>query len=189
MPHFSALFDACVLYPAPLRDLLMRLALIGLFQAKWSAQIHEEWMRNVLQSRPDLSRERLEKTRELMDRHATDALVEGYEHLIHQLELPDEGDRHVLAAAIHAKVDVIVTFNLKDFPRSVLRPYGILPLHPDVFLCELLDIDQDSVCQAVREQRLSLKNPPKTARDLLETLEQQGLKKSVERLNEKLALL
>ena len=70
MARFVALLDACVLYPAPLRDLLMRLALAELFQAKWSAKIHEEWIRNVLLSRPDLTREKLEKTRSLMDSYA-----------------------------------------------------------------------------------------------------------------------
>lgn len=182
MARFVALLDACVLYPAPLRDLLMRLALAELFQAKWSAKIHEEWIRNVLLSRPDLTREKLEKTRSLMDSYAGDALVEGYEELEPTLTLRDQGDVHVLAAAIHAKVDAIITFNLRDFPEHALRPHGIVALHPDVFLCQLIEKDKDSVCEAVREQRLSLKNPPKRAEELLDTLEQQGLRVGVERL-------
>ena len=189
MARFVAVLDACVLYPAPLRDLLMRLALTELFQAKWSAQIHEEWIRNVLKSRADLTREKLEKTRTLMDRYAGDALVEGHEVLIPTLTLRDQGDIHVLAAAIHAKADAIITFNLRDFPERVLQPYGIVALHPDVFLCQLLDQDKDSVCEAVREQRLSLKNPPRTAEELLDTLEHQGLRRGVTRLREWLAVL
>lgn len=61
MSNFTVLFDACVLYPAPIRDLLMHLALTGLFRAKWTEDIHREWMESLLLKRPDLSRERLER--------------------------------------------------------------------------------------------------------------------------------
>ncbi len=77
MSSFSVVYDACVLYPAPLRDLLMRLAMTDLYGARWTQQIHEEWMRNVLANRPDLSRAQLERTRELMDCSVRDSLVEG----------------------------------------------------------------------------------------------------------------
>lgn len=100
MTHFTALSDACVLYPAPLRDLLMHLALTDLFRAKWTDQIHDEWIRSVLEQRPDLRREQLERTRQLMNAHVRDCLVTGYEDLIPALSLPDPDDRHVLAAAI-----------------------------------------------------------------------------------------
>jgi hypothetical protein len=78
---FTAFYDANVLYPAELRNLLMHLALIGLFRAKWSADVHEEWISNLLKKRPDLTRDKLERTRMLMDQHAVDALVTGYEDL------------------------------------------------------------------------------------------------------------
>ena len=103
MASFTALYDACVLYPAPLRDLLIQLALTDLYRAKWSHLIHEEWMRHLLQHRPDLTRERLERTRQLMDAHTRDCLVTGFEDLIPALQLPDPGDRYVLAAGIHAR--------------------------------------------------------------------------------------
>jgi len=67
----------------------MHLALTGLFRARWSAGVHEEWMTALLRKRPDLSREKLERTRTLMDLHAADALVRGYEDLIEGLHLPD----------------------------------------------------------------------------------------------------
>jgi hypothetical protein len=85
-------FDACVLYPAPLRDLLMWLATAGLFRARWSEEIHAEWMRNVLADRPDLQRAQLERTRALMDAHVEGSLVTGYAPLIETLELPDPQD-------------------------------------------------------------------------------------------------
>lgn len=182
MAAFTALFDANVLYPAPLRDCLMRLALTGLFRARWSNEIHDEWIRNVLANRPDLTRERLERTRDLMDAHAGDCLVTGYEPLVPALALPDEGDRHVLAAAIVGRADVIVTFNLKDFPEAALRPFDVAARHPDEFVCDLLDLDAAAVAGAVRAQRASLKNPPRTAADLLQTLRENGLVKATDLL-------
>jgi hypothetical protein len=100
---FTAFYDANVLYSAPLRDLLMHLALTDLFRAKWSNKVHEEWMENLLRKRPDLTRENLEKTRRLMDADVRDYLVEDYAHLISGLELPDPDDRHVVAAAIRGR--------------------------------------------------------------------------------------
>lgn len=120
MAGYTALYDACVLYPAPLRDLLLQLSLSHLFRARWSASIHDEWIRNVLQDRPDLTSEQLNRTRSLMDAAVPDALVRGYAKLVATLELPDPEDRHVLVAAICGRCDVIVTFNLRDFPRSIL---------------------------------------------------------------------
>lgn len=88
MAAFTAFYDANVLYPAELRNILMHLALVGLFRAKWSAAVHEEWISSLLERRPDLDRAKLERTRALMDKHAEDALVTGYEDLIPGLHLP-----------------------------------------------------------------------------------------------------
>lgn len=123
--QFTAILDACVLHPAPLRDLLMHLALTDLFRAKWTDAIHEEWIRSVLENRLDLTREQLERTRQLMNAHVRDCLVTNYEDLIPVLTLPDPDDRHVLAAAIRSSADVIVTFNLGDFPPETLKKWGI----------------------------------------------------------------
>ena len=116
----SVVYDACVLYPPPLRDFLMQLALTDLFRAKWKDAIHDEWMHNRQAARPDIKPEELQRTRQLMDSGVRDALVTGYKFLIPTLSLPDENDRHVLAAAIHSQASVIVTFNLKDFPEESL---------------------------------------------------------------------
>lgn len=118
---FTALYDACVLYPAPLRSLLMYLAMTDLLRARWTDAIHEEWMRNVQNDYPDITRQKAERIRDLMNAHAHDCLVTGYEDLIEALVLPDPNDRHVLAAAIRAGADVIVTSNLADFPAGILR--------------------------------------------------------------------
>ena len=130
------------------RDLLMHLAMTGLFRAKWTDEIHEEWIAGVLKQRSDLKREQLERTRELMDAHVLDCLVSGFESLIPGVTLPDPEDRHVLAAAIKSGADMIVTYNLKDFPEEYLAPYGIEAVHPDHFVNDQLELAPNIVCAA-----------------------------------------
>lgn len=160
----------------------MHLAVTGLFRAKWSAEIHEEWISNLLRNRPDLSRRQLERTRLLMDQHAVDSLVSGYEDLIPGLRLPDADDRHVLAAAIRGGADVIVTQNLRDFPAEAVEPFGIEILHPDEFVLRLFERAPEAVEGAAEDHRVSLKNPAKTRAEYLETLENQGLPRTVSAL-------
>ena len=185
----TAVYDANVLYPAPLRDLFIRLAQAGLVRARWTEAIHDEWVRSVLKHNPALSPDRLARTRGLMNEAVRDCLVTGYEDLIETLSLPDADDRHVLAAAIRADVEVIVTFNLKDFPAETLAGYGIEALHPDEFLESLFGSAPGPVCAAVKRQRESLRNPPKTAEELLATLEDSGLVQFVSRLRQFVELL
>lgn len=189
MATFTALYDACVLYPAPLRDFLMRLSVTELFRARWTDQIHDEWIRNVLKNRPDLTADQLDRTRQFMNCAVPDCLVTGYESLIEGLALPDPDDRHVLAAAIRCHAGVIVTFNTKDFPGSVLDHYGIEAQHPDEFVGHLLDLNPSAVCYAARMQRQSLRNPPKSPEEFLDTLLQQGMAGTVSQLQEMVDLL
>lgn len=179
---FTAIYDACVLYPAPLRDLLMWLGLSGLFRARWSAQIHEEWKRSLLKNRPDLSAEQLDRTSQLMDEAIPDALVSGHEALIPKLALPDPDDRHVLAAAVRCNADVIVTFNERDFPANTLRPLGIEAKHPDEFIDTLFDLDPPAIVQAAQLQRSSLKSPVLDVDHYLASLLRQGLVRTVRSL-------
>jgi hypothetical protein len=162
----------------------MHLALTGLFRARWSAEVHEEWISSLLKKRPDLTREKLERTRLLMDKHAADALVTGYEDLIPGLQLPDPGDRHVVAAAIRGRAAVIVTMNLRDFPAGIIAPFGMDAQHPDEFILRLLDVAPETVVAAAQDHRQSLKNPPKTVPEYLDTLERQGLTQTVSVLRE-----
>ena len=117
-PQFIVVLDANVIYPAPIRDLLLNLAALEIFSPKWSEIIQEEWIRNLLENRPDLSKKKLSRTVHLMNEAFPDAEVHDFEELIDQLELPDLNDRHLLAAAIHCKADAIITFNGKDFPEE-----------------------------------------------------------------------
>ena len=84
--NIAVVYDACVLYPAPLRDLLVQLATTGIFRAKWTELIHDEWTRNLLIKRPDLNANRLARLRVLMNENVSDSLVADFEDLIPTLE-------------------------------------------------------------------------------------------------------
>ena len=179
MPNSIVIFDACVLYPTTLRDYLMFLSDTDLFLARWTARIQDEWINNLLEDRPDLSRERLERTRQKMEEHVDDCLVEGYEHLIDTLKLPDMKDRHVLAAAIHTDASFIITFNLRDFPASILDPLAIRAITPDNFAMRLEASNPNEVIHAAKRQRMNMNKPPKSVNEYLNSLEKQQLPKTV----------
>ena len=179
---FTVVYDANVLFPAPLRDLLVRIALTGVIRARWTNEILDECFSNILDQRPDLDEARLQRTRDLMNSAVRDVLVTGYESLVEGLALPDRGDRHVLAAAIRCGAQVIVTFNLRDFPAEFLEPYSIEAKHPDAFVLDALDLTPAAVGAAVVDQARALRSPPTPLVDLLETLSGCGLTRSVGRL-------
>jgi predicted nucleic acid-binding protein len=176
------IYDACVLYSAPLRDLLMQLALTDTFKARWTDEIHDEWTRSVLADRPDLPAESLARCRSLMDQHVPDCVVTGYEDLIPTLTLPDPNDRHVLAAAIHGGANLIVTFNLSDFPTTVLERFHLDAVHPDEFIGRLWNERPALIIEAARLHRASLQRPPKSVTEYLATLEKCGLFETLVRL-------
>jgi predicted nucleic acid-binding protein len=181
---FVVVYDACVLHPAPLRDLLIRVAQTNVVRARWSDAILDECFRSILAARPDLKPEALARTRELMRIAVPDCVVTGHEQLIDGLDLPDRDDRHVLAAAIHAGAQAIITANLKDFPSVALAPYGVEAVHPDDFVLDLIDLAPVTIADVVREQAGALKNPPRTLTELLDTLSTNGLMQSVAKLRE-----
>ena len=113
-----------------------------------------------------------------------DCMVTGFEQLIGGLALPDADDRHVLAAAIKAGAQVIVTANLSDFPESTLASFNIEAKHPDDFVLDLIDLAPAKVALVVSEQAAALRNPPRTVEDILNTLQEQGLVQSVAKLRE-----
>jgi hypothetical protein len=181
---FVVLYDACVLYPAPLRDLLIRIANTGIVRARWSETILDECFRSILEQRPDLKPEALHRTRELMKKAVPDCLVRGFDALIDGLTLPDANDRHVLAAAIRAGAQAIVTFNLSDFPDEKLAPYNVEAKHPDDFVLDTVDLAPGLVTKVLSEQAGALRNPPRTVGELLDTLRSIGLVRSVAKLRE-----
>jgi predicted nucleic acid-binding protein len=118
---FIVVYDANVLYPNTLRDLLIRIAQQPhLVQAKWTDQIMDETLRALQKNRPDITEEKAARLRELINGAVRDCLVTGYQPLVEALDLPDPDDRHVLAAAIKVNAQLIVTRNLKDFPPKTL---------------------------------------------------------------------
>ncbi len=182
MSVYTVLFDANVLYPAPMRDLLLQLAVTDIFRARWTADIHREWIDALLVNQPHRDRAALERTRDQMDSATRDCLVTGYQSLITSLQLPDPDDRHVLAAAIVGRCDAIVTQNLRDFPKKVLAPHGTAAVHPDAFLHAQIELEPVIFCTAVRKVRARLKNPLYSVDDYLDTLTRQGLVATVSEL-------
>jgi len=179
---FVVLYDACVLFPAPLRDILLRIAVTGIVRARWTERILDECFRNIAEQRPDLKPNALTRTRKLMNEAVPDCLVEGFEDLVEGLRLPDPNDRHVLAAAIRAGAQAIVTFNLRDFPRDHLAPFWVEAIHPDDFVVDLIDLAPGVVTNVVAEQAAALRNPPRTIAEMLDTLRDQGLPQAVAKL-------
>lgn len=170
MAIFSALFDANVLYSVPVTDIVMELASTGLFRALWSDDIGDEWVRSVARDRPDLPVEKIERRRTNMAHALPQARVTGYRKLIAGLDLPDPDDRHVLAAAIAGRADVIVTFNLVDFPPDAVEPFGIEVQHPDEFLNHQKTLSEPLFLQCVKNIRARLSQPKYTADAYIDNL-------------------
>lgn len=181
---FVVLYDACVLYPAPIRDLLIRIANTGIVRARWSERILEECFRSIAAQRPDLASGALDRTRRLMCEAVPDCLVRGFEHLEDGLDLPDPDDRHVLAAAIRTNAQAILTFNLRHFPDHVLERYDIETKHPDEFILDTIDLAPGAVVKCISDQSAALRHPPMLVPELLDTLRRLGLVRSVARLRE-----
>lgn len=183
--RYTVILDACVLYPAPLRDLLLSLASAGLFHARWSARIQDEWVRNLLLQRPDLKREDLQRTCAMMSQAIPDSLVTGWEPMEQIITgLPDPDDRHVVAAALRGHADAIVTFNRKDFPAEVMEAVQVEVQHPDDFLLNQLDLAPIPALKAIKAMRARLRKPPLEAADLVTMLEKLLLPLSAARLRE-----
>lgn len=175
MANFTVVYDACLFYPAPLRDLMVRLAQTRRFRARWTTQIHQEWVRALLRNAPHLEPVLLERTVELINLAVPDSLVCGYEGLIERLNLPDPNDRHVLAAAIRVGAQAILTLNLKHFPSTILDEFDIFAGHPDDFILDLADLEPAVVTTVAKQQRAALNNPPYSPEEFIATMRRQGL--------------
>ena len=182
---FVVVYDACILYGNTQRDMLIRIAQSGLVQAKWTNTILDEMQENLCRNRPDISTEKLTRLRTLMNRAVPDVLVEGHEPLIETLKLPDPKDRHILAAAIKAQAQMIVTSNLKDFPAEVLSSWNVEAKSPDDFVLDQIDFDDRIVWACVQQIVDSRKNPPETIEDVLDELERAGLVESAAALRDR----
>jgi predicted nucleic acid-binding protein len=178
---FIVVYDACVLYSNTVRDLLIRLAISGVVQAKWSEEILNEVDRNLDKNGIGTPESRARR-REQMNTAIPDVLVTGYEDLTAGLKLPDENDRHVLAAAIKAGAQVIVTDNLRDFPPDYLAQYGIEAKSADDFVMDLIDMFDRVVYSCAQAMADNCRLPPQTLDDILVKLERSGLIESANAL-------
>jgi predicted nucleic acid-binding protein len=181
--RFTALLDACVLYPVGVADALMSLAVAGLYAAKWTTEIEAEWIRSVEARRPELQG-RLGARRDDMRVAVPDWEVPqpAWQALVPCLQLPDPGDVHVLAAAIAGHADCIVTTNLKDFPAGLLGTYGIEAIHPDDFMVAQLDLDEFAALAAFRDMRARKKAPALGVEEFAQAMERNGLVATASRL-------
>ena len=170
-----AVYDACVLYPFHLRNLLVQCGVDRLVEVRWTDAIHDEWMRNLAANAQTFSVQRLTKTRDLMKRVLPTAHVAGFEKPISQLRLPDPDDRHVLAAAIAARASRLVTWNLADFPAKALAPYHVSARNPDDFLMDLHAAAPDATIATAENARKNLRKTTPTRTEFIQAIERQNL--------------
>lgn len=181
--RYTALLDACVLYPLAMTDAPLSLATAGFFAAKWSTRIEDEWIRSLERQRPDLAG-KLGVRRDSMREAVPDWEVPelAWVALVQGIQLPDPDDAHVLAAAIAGHADCIVTSNLKDFPVPVLRQFGIEALDPDTFIINQWDLNPVQAIAAFKRMRARRKNPHSSPEDFADALELGGLPATANRL-------
>lgn len=172
--RFVVILDANVLYPFLVRDVLLSLAAAGLYRPRWSPDIMNEWSSKLIEARPEL-RDQIPETMATMKQAFPEAMVVGYEDLVLSLHLPDENDRHVLAAAIKVGASVIVTENTKDFPSAVLDKYDIETRTADEFSVDTFQLYESDAVGAMRDMRKRHKKPTKTPDELIVSLVACGL--------------
>jgi predicted nucleic acid-binding protein len=188
--RYTALLDACVLYPLAMADALMSLATAGLFAAKWTTRIETEWIAALETRRPDL-KGRLNIRRDQMREAVPDWEIpeSAWQACTGSLALPDPDDVHVLAAALCGHADCIVTANLKDFPASVVGALGIEVIHPDPFIVAQWDLDPLVAIAAFKRMRARWKRPEASAEDFAAAMERGGLPATAQRLREAAELI
>ena len=186
--RYTAVLDACVLYPRLLRDVLLSLAQADLYTARWSVHIEVEWTRSLLKDRP-AAQEQIQRTVVLMRDAVPDCLVTHYEDLVDSLDLPDPDDRHVLAAAIRGNADAIVSANVKDFPASVLSRFDIELQTPDQFVLNQLLLQPTVALAALKKMRERWARPAMNAEAMVSLLEQRQLAQTAAHLRDVLELI
>jgi predicted nucleic acid-binding protein len=169
---FPAFLDTCVLYPAYLCDTLLRLAEASAYRPLWSSGVLCELRRNLVER--GIPPERVDRRISHMARSFPDALVTGYESLIDRMT-NDPKDRHILAAAVRANAEVLVTFNIDDFSEPALKPYDVTTIHPDEFLLDQLDLYPGVTVEVLRQQAAAYRRVPNTLPELLVLLERTGV--------------
>ena len=169
---FPAFFDACALYGATLNDVILRLADGGAYRALWSDGVLDEVRRNVIDDGYQAAE--IDRRLNTMREYFPDAIVNGYGDLVETMTCHPK-DRHVLAAAVRANADVLVTFNLKDFPPESTHAFEVEIVHPDEFLLDQLDLYPGLVLRTIRELSEDYDSPPMSIDDVLNVLSRAGV--------------
>ena len=183
--RYTVVIDACVFFSMLQSDALMSLCTRGLFAAKWSVRIENEWIRALSEKRPN-EIDKINRRRDTMRKVVPDWEVPetAVTRLEPCLKLPDPGDTHVLAAAIAGHADCIVTANLKDFPSELIDPYGIEIVDPDRFIINQWDLDPIQAIAAFKAMRARWKRPEASPEDFAVAFDRVGLLASAQRLRE-----
>jgi predicted nucleic acid-binding protein len=176
--RFQAVLDTNVIYPLISRDLLFWFAHYDLYTPKWSKHIFDEWEEVMI--RKGLNQVTAAKRIATVNSAFPEALVKNYEFLIPTLNLPDQKDRHVLAAAIKSNSSCIVTNNLKDFPKEIVDTFEIEVIAADDFLVDIIDLNPNQAIAAFKEMVLIRKNPKMEEFEILNQLKKCGLIKTAD---------
>lgn len=179
--RFTCILDTNVIFPIQVRDLLFWFAHYDLYTPKWSEHIFDEWA-NVMR-RHNLSEAEIQKRIDNANNAFPDAMVKNYIPLIKGLALPDEDDKHVLAAAIKTNANIIVTNNLKDFPQDYLSTFGLTAKSVDDFITDIIDLNHEKAVEAFREMVVNRRNPEMDELEVLDSLRRIGLKDSADYLH------
>jgi hypothetical protein len=180
--RYSAFLDANVLHPAFLRGALLWFADARLLRPVWSQDVLAEWRRSIQRRHADLDDAKVDRLQAIFTSQFPDAEVTDYAAFIEALELPDPDDRHVLAAAIVGRCHGIITANLKHFPVEVVSKFGIEVVHPDDFIVNIIDIDENKAIAACKRHREAMTVTMPTAEQYLERFEICGLIQAHQRL-------
>jgi hypothetical protein len=184
-----AVFDACILYPFHVRNIVVQAAVDRVVEARWTDAIHDEWIRNLAANVPAIPIARLENARHLMNEAVPTAMVRGYEGHITTVDLPDPDDRHVVAAAIAAGASTIVTWNVRHFPLKELKKLGLRRESPDAFLAGLYDQAPELMIGSLANARRNLTKSRVSASDFIAILNNQGLVLLAQRAEGHLAVI
>jgi predicted nucleic acid-binding protein len=168
VPSVVAVLDASVLFPAALRDTLLRAAHEGLYRPHWSDAILVEVYRNLIET-GRTSQRQAQSLIATMQEAFPDATVTGFEPLVDRMTNHPK-DRHVLAAAVAAGAQVIVTSNVRDFPERALGPFKVEAHSPDTFLVALFDAAPEQMVRILTEQAADLHAPPMTIEEVLDQI-------------------
>jgi len=168
-------FDACILYPFHLRNIVVQIAVDRLVDARWTDEVHDEWIRSVVANMPVIPIERLQITRRLMNDALPGAMVTGYQRHIQTITLPDPYGRHVVAAGIAGGASIVLTWNLRDFPAREMKKHGLRRQTPDAFLVDLCDQAPDLTLASLANARRNLSKTRVSASDFVNIVKNQGL--------------